>query len=223
MFQFLLDFIYPKRCVGCSQMGAYLCPNCFKEVEFLKLQYCPACKFVSKRGLTHEKCKRSSRLDGIHSLVIYEGAARKLIQKIKYRGAFDILNEIMPRFLNQVALEFEPELIVVPVPLHKDRHLVRGFNQSELIARKLGQIFGETYSNKYLVRVRNTTTQTSLTREERMMNLKNAFLASVKVKHKSFLLVDDVWTTGATLNEAARELKKRGAKQVYAFTIAMGK
>lgn len=223
MFRFILDLIYPKRCVSCGQLGTYLCPDCLTKVEFLQMQYCPGCKFVAKRGLTHLKCRSKTRLDGIQSLAIYEGGVRQLIQKIKYKGAFDILSEVLPTFLQRVFLEFEPGLTLIPVPLHSDRLQYRGFNQATLLTQKLANYFNEPYFLNYLSRKRNTVSQTHLSRQERLLNLKDAFLASNEVRGKSFLLVDDVWTTGATLNEAARELKKKGANKIYAFTMAMGK
>ena len=223
MFAFIQNLIYPKFCVNCRHFGSYLCVTCEKEVEFLQLQYCPGCKYVSKRGLTHKWCRTKTRLDGIQSLVYYAGPIRTLIQQIKYRHSFAIVAELLPQLLPKTFLEFEPDLMIVPVPLSKERYQTRGFNQSEIIAKALGDAFTEPVETKWLKRIKNTATQTRLTREERILNLKDTFVASSEVRGKSVLLIDDVWTTGSTLNEAANELKRKGAKRVYAFTIAVGK
>jgi competence protein ComFC len=223
MLALILNLLYPKFCVNCHRFGSYLCADCQDRIEFLQLQYCPGCKFVSKRGLIHKWCRAKSRLDGTQSLTHYKGPIRKLIHFVKYKHSYSLVADVLPQFLKNVSLEFDPDMVIVPIPLSKERLQLRGFNQSEVIATVLAKTFGEKVSLNVLTRVKNTTTQTSLTRADRILNLKDAFSARETVKGKSFLLVDDVWTTGSTLNEAAKELKRKGAKRVYAFTVAVGK
>jgi ComF family protein len=114
--------------------------------------------------------------------------------------------------------------VIVPVPLHKIRLDERGYNQSELLARELSYRLN-IFMSKALRRVRNTTTQTALHKEERIENVKGAFKVTYKdtIVGKNVLLVDDVLTTGATLDECAKVLKENGAKDVYVATIATGK
>lgn len=143
----------------------------------------------------------------------YDGIIRKAIREVKYRGKYAIFSEVAKMFPK---LNFNFDFLV-PVPLSKQRLLKRGFNQSEKLAKYL-----KFPVLNCLIRTRDTKPQFDLKISERRENVKNAFALKQKLPAGNFCLVDDVATTGATLSECAKVLKKSGAKKVYAICIARG-
>lgn len=225
----ILDLIFPKFCVNCKKIGGYLCKNC--EVGLWEeQQICPICARLSRYGLPHEYCHKSYALDGLTGLWAYEGAARKIITRAKYHFYFDLLNEL---FLRAGDILDRPEYtyfqrflaekpLIVPVPLHPKRLKERGFNQAEVIAKLVARYWKQDTRN-LLVKTRDTGHQVGRTREDRIENINGAFelnRASRFMNHASILLVDDVWTTGATLSECAKTLKKAGVKKVWGLVLA---
>ena len=133
------------------------------------------------------------------------------------------LSEIMIANILQLNLnEFFKEFTIIPVPLHKKRFLWRGFNQSEILALELAKKLGLSMEKDIVVRSRFTKPQTKLNSAQRQSNIKNAFEVNKTLKPTKILIVDDVFTTGATVNEIARILKQNGAKDVWALTLAHG-
>jgi ComF family protein len=163
----------------------------------------------------------------------YQGEARELLHLLKYSGVRYAANAL-GHHLAQAILKLGPELhdsdapvYVVAVPLHRSRKRSRGFNQTDLVLRCAMRELRRTWSGPKLVvragllqRLRKTNTQTGLSRHQRRDNLRGAFVASAAVKGSRVIVVDDVLTTGATLAECARALRRAGAKQIYAATIA---
>lgn len=158
----------------------------------------------------------------------YEGALRGLIHLLKYqniRSAARPLGRRLAQTIRCVCSNFSGVHVLVPVPLHRQRHRTRGFNQAELITRvALRELQGLPLelAPKALKRTRFTESQTGFTREQRRDNLRGAFAVSdpARVRGRSILLVDDVLTTGATANECSRILLRAGAKQVLVVTVA---
>jgi ComF family protein len=156
----------------------------------------------------------------------YSGNLRGLIHLLKYESvlpAANVLGQMLARAVKELISGREAlHPILVPVPLHRTRHRWRGFNQAELIARHTAKLLALEVSTAVLVRRRDTVSQVGLNREERIANMSDAFRVPHKdvVKDRTIILVDDVMTTGATLSECARVLKKAGAKQVLAATVA---
>jgi competence protein ComFC len=161
-------------------------------------------------------------LDGlVVAMHFQEGAVREIIHRFKYNEML-VLAEIMVPILVTTWQKHGVRCdAVTSIPLHYWRMKKRGYNQAEVLARKLATDFGLVYENA-LARVRNTVSQTGLTRAERQENLYRAFKACRQVKGRSWLIIDDVATTGATLEEAARALKDGGAKRVWGLVIARG-
>lgn len=205
MFDFLLDLIFPRFCVGCGKFGKYFCQECFKKIRFYS-------------NLISPDYHCPENLDGIFVLAHYDGIIRKAIKEIKYRGKFAILQELAEMFPKDFNFKFD---YLVPVPLAKKRQTERGFNQAEKLANylKLAPVLN------CLKRVRDTKPQFDLNFSERQKNVKNAFELSshynLEPSH-SYCLVDDVATTGSTLSECAKVLKDSGASKVYALCIARG-
>lgn len=231
----LFDILFPKKCVGCGRSGKYVCHEC--EVGLWEEeQICPICRRVSRYGLKHKYCHEPYSLDGLTCLWAYEGVARAIIKKAKYRFFYDLLRELISLPVDQLSVrpEFnyflkylETKPVVVPVPLYPKRLRERGFNQAEMIAKMFSQIW-HLELNDCLIRVKDTGHQVGRTRIERLLALENAFQTSPSVpllnsgegRRANILLVDDVWTTGATMNECGKTLKKAGVKRVWGLVLA---
>lgn len=192
-------------------------------------QICPTCCRNSRYGERHKYCR--GELEGLTCLWAYEGIARKLITKAKYSGQFDVLEFLISNFPFDSAqgeqffyfkkfLETNP--IIVPVPLHPKREKERGFNQATIVASLIANRYSLVVKN-LLTRVKDTGRQVGKKREERLKAMSGAFELSRDTPYvipNTILLVDDVWTTGATLRECAKVLRRGGAKQVWGLVLA---
>jgi len=199
----ILDLIYPKRCLGCRKEGNYICKNCLEKVE---------------------KVSPSGKLICFWK---YEGVIKRAILILKYSFVENISDELSSLLLEEInrrKINFSLNSIFVCIPLHKKRQNFRGFNQSEEIFRKLAKKLGYRLIPDLLIRVKNTSPQSRLTKKERDKNIKYAFVFNrkykVRNKEREIVLCDDVWTTGSTIKEATRVLKEQGFKDISAFTIA---
>ncbi|KKQ08900.1 hypothetical protein A3E66_04725 [Candidatus Daviesbacteria bacterium RIFCSPHIGHO2_12_FULL_37_16] len=233
MNNFLLDFLYPKKCVNCKKVGEYLCSNCQLDLKQGDL-VCPTCERLSIGGITHPVCRRKYALDGLWSLGIYQNPLRISIQKLKYKWVTALAESLInitleywaknpPILLDYIKKDRGNSWTIVPVPLHWTRKNWRGFNQSELLAKLLSKKLGLNHQDA-LIRTKKTKPQVKLKSYDRRMNIKNAFSLSPSMNNElitnNILLIDDVWTTGATLKECTYVLKKGGAKTVWALTLA---
>ena len=220
----LLDFLFPKRCVSCGMFGAYICKDCFAKIEFIQKPVCPVCQRQAVGGKTHPGCQGRLRLDGLVVATRYSGSVKKAIAKVKYKWAYDIAKILIDLIVvNLWKFDLASDLILVPVPLHVRRKKWRGFNQAEILAKSLSLKFNQPYG-EYLARIIETASQVGLKKDERKKNVKGAFRlrTGADVSGKNILLVDDVYTSGATMQEACRVLKKAGAKTVWAMAVALG-
>ena len=219
----LTDFLFPKACLGCKRGGFYICGSCIEKLPSLK-QVCPYCERASVDGFTHVKCKKALGLDGTLALWPYTGVIRKAILGLKYKLAREIAKELSDFAVLslQKTPMFRGELIIVPIPMYWVKENYRGFNQSELIARLVAKNLGWNFSPDLLVRTKLRRSQTELKGRQRQENIRGVFAIkpSYKLLSTSYLLFDDVYTTGSTLKEAAKVLKRNGAKNVWGLTIA---
>ncbi|KKU05648.1 MAG: Phosphoribosyltransferase [Candidatus Collierbacteria bacterium GW2011_GWB1_45_35] len=202
-FDALIDFVFPKVCVGCGVWGSFLCKDCVDRLDFVD-QVCPMCGEKSLMGWTHPRCKSKWGMDGLISIYEYqEPIARAVIDGIKYGFNRELARIVLKDFRFETGERFD---MLVPVPLYFYRENWRGFNQ----ARELAEVIG----SKLLVRVenvlerkRNTKQQVTMkTKEEREENIRGAFKISEKFKNSKLkklkiLLVDDVFTSGADMRE----------------------
>ncbi len=197
--------LFPIFCLGCGSEGNWLCSACLLKPETLE------------RPLDTKK----TNLDGVFSLFAYsEPLVAKLIKKLKYHGAVDVL-EIFDFYLERfLARHTLPVAVLVPIPLHRRRYLQRGFNQSELIANSWSRLAERPLAIRSLRRVRATQPQAGLGGVEREDNVAGAFAVRGRLDGEAIILVDDVFTTGSTLQEAARVCRAAGAAQVWGLTIA---
>jgi len=227
---FILDLIFPKECLGCKEEGAYLCQQCWAEIELNKKFYCVFCKKESDLSKICSECKKNTCLNAVWLAADYNNELlQNLIHNFKYNYLEEldkILADLIIRYLEEnkifekVNLRSE-DLVLVPVPLHKKRFLQRGFNQSYLLAKKVGDFYKIPVLN-LLVRNKNTISQVNLKRQERLENLQDAFILNKVdiLANKKIILIDDVVTTGSTLKECARVLKANGFTEIYGLVIA---
>jgi ComF family protein len=226
---FVLDLVLPKHCVNCGKEGEWLCNKCQNLLKFKK-QYCFGCKIINQSGKFCVQCKNQYSLDGILIAGDYDNKIlAELIKKLKYHFAKDI-SKILAQFLKDFILDYKQEnnlnledFILIPVPLHKKRENFRGFNQSEEIVRYFASFFNLKINKHNLIKIKNTKAQAKLNEEERRDNIKNSFLwKGNNLKNQNIILVDDVATTGATLNECALVLKENGARKILGLVVAKG-
>ncbi len=228
----LLDALFPPRCAACGVFGRELfCKKCATTVFKLSPPYCQICAEPFDPLAYHDPLCRSCReakinFDCARAAWSYAGAPRGAIHRLKYAGKSALAPRLAPVLSHTVqddatlrTLRFD---CIVPVPLHARRERKRGFNQSELLAQSLGQELQMPFAHA-LQRTRATPPQVGLNLKERQSNVRGAFALSPQFQlppDAYILLVDDVFTTGATLRECATVLKRAGAKNVCAVTLA---
>lgn len=185
---------------------------------------CPVCLRQAVGGRTHPGCRNRYRLDGLVVACRYYGPIKRATIQVKYKWVFDI-EKVFVELLTDNLWRFDlpKEMILVPVPLHPKRKRWRGFNQAEILAKSLAKSFAVPFAD-VLVRVRETASQVGLRRDKRKENVRNAFSLrqGTQVKGKNILLVDDVYTSGATMGECCRVLKKSGAGEIWGLAVALG-
>ncbi|MEI6296353.1 MAG: ComF family protein [bacterium] len=215
-FNKILDLLLPQKCIGCGISGELFCEECLYGAK---------------------KCEKYLGDDTFAVFSYKDKNIKKAISLIKYKGV-KYMTPPLAKYIYDLALEeisqikmmsgnnIDEKIIVIPVPLHKSRLKTRGFNQSELIARQFLKLdTGNSFflDTESLERVKETESQVKTDgREKRLVNLKDAFCVPYpeNVKNKIILLVDDVITTGATIDECRKTLKNAGARKVFAVAIA---
>lgn len=215
----------------CGTEGEFLCIECLPALSY-KAPSCIVCgKLVPARnmvipGRTCMGCRKKSYIYAFISPFLYEEKPiRDLIHLFKYKRIAS-LAEVFARciffYLGHFSIAFKRDLVLIPIPLHPSRERVRGFNQSVLLADEIARILDVSIGSDFLIKIKSTKNQIELTAEKRENNILGAFavMSREQIKNKTIVLIDDVKTTGATLEEAARVLKEAGAKRVWAVTIA---
>lgn len=226
----VVDFLFPRKCLGCGQKGGYFCSSCLNLVKLEPQRICPMCSQFSFGGKTHSRCIRPYGLDGLTSIFAYQGVVRKAIKKLKYKFVSDLAKDLIELFLSFCGEDkvftqvCQPQTSLVPIPLHPARFRWRGFNQAELLGKMITANLNLSFLSDLLLRVKKTKPQVGLAKKERKKNIKGAFKKNPNskflIRDSQFLLFDDVWTSGATLKEAAKVLKRNGAKKVWGLTLA---
>lgn len=210
LWQLILEIVYPPVCCGCHKIGHHLCPNCYGLIQFN----------LTPLNLPIEE----NYLDEIHAVAGYYFPLNNLIKLLKYKHVKEI-GEILGRMIYDTS-DVPPSDIITSVPLHPTRQRQRGFNQAEVIARELATQSGIPYS-PLLIRKFHTKNQAMMkTKTDRLKNLQNIFSPSLNFKNNkpppTVLIIDDVITTGSTLNECAKVLKQNGVQKVIALCVAHG-
>jgi ComF family protein len=234
--KFLLDLIFPQNCLICKKSDFLICPDCFKEIEILPYQVCPICeRAITIGGKICSQCK--STKPALNQLIVagdyQDPGLAKMIHFYKYKFVSDFsiyLGKILLKGL--IKNNIETPDVIVPIPLHSFRLRWRGYNQSELLANFLASNLLPgiklPVTNNLILRNKNTTPQMKIKNyQKRQENMKNVFKLNPHygqeantIKNKKVLLVDDICTTGATILECAKEIKKLKPQSISAVVLA---
>lgn len=226
----LTQLLFPLRCPVCDEIvvpsGEKICLGCLRKLKLLTPPWCMRCgkKLVSEGELCGDCLKKEHRFIRGRALYEYESVARS-VYRFKYGGRreyADFFGEQAAEYLGGFIDSVKPDALI-PIPLHRKRETERGYNQARLLAESIGGRMGLPVRSDILVRVRNTSPLKYQNPEERQNNLKKAFnIAQNDVKLKRVVLVDDIYTTGSTMDEAAGTLASGGVEEVYFVTLACG-
>ena len=222
LLDYILNLLFPVTCVHChaqvpERRWGGACPECWSSLIPLEPPFCVKCGEPAPaiEGLCGLCIKGEHIFDFARSALLFTRTLREIIHHLKYSDRVSLakpLGDILKQCLDREAFTGN---LVIPVPLHRSRERERGFNQAELIAAQLGL----TVATRILKRLKNTPSQTGLSRNERKRNLASAFEVMSEVKGR-IIVVDDVYTTGSTMNEIARTLKRSGVEHVEVLTVA---
>lgn len=232
----LLDFIYPQSCPLCkkpiSQDAKGVCENCWSILAVLPHSFCPYCKsfFEEEDLVLRHHCVFLNRFEerrilAVRSLGTFDDCYKTLIHRFKYDRKIPLGKRLAQSLGEKIASDKNLSNcdLVIPVPLHRARKRERGFNQSEILAEGMSNVINVAVLKDVLKRKKNTKDQTLLNVQQRKENVEGAFTVTRpdKVIGKHIILVDDVMTTGATLNECAKMLLEAGAERIFAVTLAV--
>lgn len=226
----LLQLLFPRRCPVCDEIvvpyGERICAGCVGKLKLLTPPWCMKCgKKLAGDETICSDCRRKSHLF-IRGRALYEyGSVASSIYRLKYgkrQEYAEYFGKEAAFYLGDFIRGVGPDGFV-PIPLHRKRQNKRGYNQAKLLARALGSSLSVPVYDKLLVRVKNTAPLKKQNPEERQNNLKKAFIIGQNdVKLDTIILIDDIYTTGSTVDEATRVLKESGVKNIYVITLACG-
>lgn len=225
-----VDLLFPRRCPVCDKIvreaGEKICMSCLKKMKLLTPPWCLCCgRKLSEEEEYCSECRETEQ-PFVRGRTLYEyQSAASAIYRFKYGGRreyADFFGEQISLYLGDFIRSVSPQALV-PIPLHKRRERKRGYNQAGLLAESVGRRTGVPVLGRALVRTKNTVPLKCLNPQERQNNLKKAFkIAQNDVKLKTIIIIDDIYTTGSTIKEAAKVLKQAGAEKVYFITLAGG-
>lgn len=231
-FEYIINILFPSVCCICGKFNKkWICINCYKKIEKLMINeiflYDKYAELRLKNDAENKNIFYKEKInyyDKILYIFKYEGIIRKLIIDYKFNDKSYLNNFFSSIILNN---KFDCDIlkkydIIISVPLSKKRMNKRGYNQTDLIARKISKSLNIEYKLDYLVKIKETIKQSSLNKKERIQNIKDAFVFNNKynIKNKKIILIDDVFTTGNTVNECSKVLRKNGAKEILVLIIA---
>lgn len=233
LYRYPMRLLYPPRCTFCEEILPLTvdCLLCFYCKEEYPLIEDPVCKKCGKQ-LAHDDdlcldCKKANHLyeKGI-ALYPYEGTIKEALYRFKYGGRRKYAEFFAQKMYKQLkeSLFFHQIDVIIPVPVSAERLEQRGYNQAGEIARHLAKISGTAYDDKTLIRVKDTKPQSEFSPQERSSNINNAFSCTREFgdKDKVILIIDDIYTTGSTLNECSNMLIKSGADKIYSCVVCIG-
>jgi ComF family protein len=220
----VIDLFFPRECIGCGEIGGFICNSCAKKLSRIYPPLCKRCGRPESSGRYCHECwgKQNNRIDAVRSVFVFEGTIRTAIHELKYRNLRDIsvnLGEYMAEYYRNNGLKGD---CLLPVPLHEKRIRERGYNQSELLAKEIARHVEVPVKGHLVTRMRNNMPQARTSNaDERRTNMENVFRCqSPEVAGKNIIIIDDVCTSGNTLESCAAVLKGAGAKSVIGFTLA---
>lgn len=229
-----IQAMYPDKCLVCHQLlsrgqGDSVCRKCRGELRLLTE---PRCKHCSKPLEEMEQeycgdcCGRKSKVEYGVALYLYDRSMQKAIRNFKYYGELAVgryfaskITKHYGDWIRQIAPD-----VLIPIPIHKKRKRFRGFNQAEYLAHLVGEELGISVSGEYLVRTENTKPQKALDVNARMKNLQKGFAVNGEAgAYETVVLVDDIYTTGATIEACAGVLQRNGIKRIYFLCVCIGR
>lgn len=228
---YLLDLIFPKKCVNCNSYGEYLCEKCIKFIEYLDFLRCPFCKRKNLDGkFCNKNCSNGFYFDQLIAFLNYKKGSplQKIIIQFKYKFSLEIKG-IFRKILNKKIKIFlkipHQNYLIIPVPIHKIKFKKRGFNQAKILADLFAEeLKAESNVLNCLIQKEYRGKQANLKKEKRLINLKDSIFLDEKyknfIKSKNILLIDDIATTLSTLNECSKVLKSYGAKHICGLVLA---
>jgi len=229
----ILNAVFPSYCISCNKQGFLICPDCLSLIRISEYIWCPYCSTETRVYSTSGLCQKHQnlKLDGIFSATSYqEKLVKKLITNLKYPPYLKDLSHALAFLIvahfklteNTIIIRPGENFFIMPIPISKDKKKTRGYNQAELLANHLASYFKIRSDNDNLIKTKKTKSQVGLLKEERKQNLKGAFMLKTPnhIQGKTIFLVDDVFTTGSTMFEAAKTLKQAGAQKVYGIVVA---
>jgi ComF family protein len=233
--QRLLDMLYPRNCMGCGRPSPdtfrYICWDCWSGAMRVEAPFCGLCGDPVSGTVEHDyicyACSAETpAFDAARSAARYDGVVGEALRQLKYEKALWLARDLAELLIRCLKAEFAGQTFdyVVPVPLYHVRRRERGYNQSAVLASELARRIKCRKATRVLRRIRPTSSQTNLTAAQRLSNVQNAFQhgRGNRLVGRKVLLVDDVMTTGATVNACAKALKKGGAQSVHVLTVARG-
>lgn len=237
---FLLDLLFPKFCFGCNKEGVYFCDDCRATVDISEFQYCLCDRNPVRLGPEQKdngKCDRCrhKELSGLYFALAYKEKflVKKLIHQFKYQPYIKDLAKTLAGLLVEHFVisgkntdEIWENAVLIPAPIHMKKLRERGYNQAEELAKELAKVLQIPVISDYLIKIKSTRPQMELSKEQREKNLSGAFAlnkncsSSGLEQFSKVYLVDDVYTTGSTMQECAKILCEAGAKSVWGICLA---
>ena len=233
LLEIFLSLLLPHKCMQCSKIvskAGLLCVNCWEQIEFITKPYCSTCgvpfEFDIEQELECGTCiKRKPYFDSAFSLFKYSKQSQKILHKLKYNDKPHMSKHLALWLFNRMtSAETKSYQYIIPIPIHRKRMRQRFYNQSALLADYFSKYSGIRFLPNALIKTKYHAPQTGLSQAERLSNVKNSFSINPKIIKfivgYSVILIDDVYTTGSTLNECSKVLKEAGCKTIKAITVA---
>ncbi len=219
----LLDLLFPPRCVACRRVGNWFCDTCRAQTVFIVPPLCERCGRPLHRPVCPYCRDDPPQIDGVRSVAFFEGALRQAIHAFKYQHRPELAAPLGAMLADYLMAHPLPVDTIIPVPLHSDRERMRGYNQSLLLAKELALRNKLRLWYNGIERTRYTPPQIELDGRQRRENVRDAFAAKPETAGARVLLIDDVCTTGATMEACSIALKRQGAPTVWGLSLARGR
>ena len=217
---FILELFYPKFCLGCGKEGTWICSDCFEKIKALDSFYCPVCRKRLPNGEICKTCSGKTKLSKFFAAARYESPLiKKAVHKLKYNFIKDLappLSSLIINFLKN--FNFDSDFLIIPVPLHKSREHWRGFNQANELAKEISKSLRVPLDSNELTKIKNVPPQVEVKDyQKRKENIQGAFRVKRPelLRNKRVILIDDVYTSGSTMEECATQLLKAGVKEIW--------
>ncbi|MDR0329363.1 MAG: ComF family protein [Rickettsia sp.] len=231
LYNYLIDYILPARCLSCAEMTATkegFCLNCWKKLDFITKPYCNICGCRLDISILDNMCcakcfQHKPWYDVSRSLIKFNEHSKEIIHAFKYQDKTIFSKTFSKLLYRQYHSKFQDIDLIIPVPMNRFKRLFRMYNPALIMAQEISKLLKKPVNPDVLIKSRWTKSQTFLSKKEREKNLSNSLIFNKKYQiiDQKILLVDDVLTTGTTINKCAKILKDSGAKSVYVMTIAM--